>query len=548
MHWLASLNIAGKLQLAPGLLIILLLVTAGAAYYGISEQQALIEDIHSQRIKQYQEASTGVAYAQLLIRESYSTVQRFIEAGQIDPVDLTDIRKELLGIADDLQKQVQSSLHNPGLNPDEVDLYKQLDEQSQALRQSVVELLDGAAADGINSLAGNLSLARSQFNYVDTLYAKLVDIQKDLTEQAFASANSKAALIIKALILLTVLSLLVAISVSLLISRHIVASISRIREGAVNLCSGNLTQRVRVIGRDEIAQTANAFNTLIDSFQTTVREVVHGSDQLASSAYQLNQSANQLADGSKQQADSASSAAITVEQMTANIHSLSQNAQFVRAAAAQSLSNTQAGVSSLGQLRAELMQMQQASASITLSVNDFVRSTASISDMTNQVKALAAQTNLLALNAAIEAARAGDQGRGFAVVAAEVRQLAERSSAAANSIDDVTRALVGQSGAVEKSLAAGATAMNGSHEQLAHLEQLFASARNSVDEVFQGIESMAGAVEEQSLGSQGIARSIEHISSMADASNQVCRDTFQATQLLRNLADSLQSTTSRFNV
>ncbi|ROM33952.1 hypothetical protein BK648_24650 [Pseudomonas poae] len=530
------------------MLIILLLVTTGAAYYGISEQQALIEDIHSQRIKQYQEASTGVAYAQLLIRESYSTVQRFIEAGRIDPADLTDIRKELLGMADDLQKQVQSSLHDSGLNPDEVDLYKQLDEQSQALRQSVVELLDGAEADGINSLAGNLSLARSQFNYVDTLYAKLVNMQKDLTEQAFASANSKAALIIKALILLTVLSLLVAISVSLLISRHIAASISRIREGAVNLCGGNLTQRVRVIGRDEIAQTANAFNTLIDSFQTTVREVVHGSDQLASSAYQLNQSANQLADGSKQQADSASSAAITVEQMTASIHSLSQNAQFVKAAAAQSLSNTQAGVSSLGQLRAELMQMQQASASITLSVNDFVRSTASISDMTNQVKALAAQTNLLALNAAIEAARAGDQGRGFAVVAAEVRQLAERSSAAANSIDDVTRALVGQSGAVEKSLAAGAAAMTGSHEQLAHLEQLFASARNSVDEVFQGIESMAGAVEEQSMGSQGITRSIEHISSMADASNQVCRDTFQATQLLRNLADSLQSTTSRFSV
>jgi methyl-accepting chemotaxis protein len=157
-----------------------------------------------------------------------------------------------------------------------------------------------------------------------------------------------------------------------------------------------------------------------------------------------------------------------------------------------------------------------------------------IGDITSVIDSIAFQTNILALNAAVEAARAGEQGRGFAVVAAEVRSLALRSAAAAREI----KTLIGDSA---DRVDTGAKLVDAAGRRMQEIV-------GSVREVTAVIAEIAAASEEQSTGIGQVNEAVTQMDRVVQQNATLVEQATAATESMREQANSLLRTTSRFTL
>ena len=369
-------------------------------------------------------------------------------------------------------------------------------------------------------------------------------VSLDSVEQEVASFRLKIAVAASGV------SLLLLFVIYFFTRRFVTRPIEEFKDGLRDIArgEGDLTRRLTIRSRDEIGQTAEVFNEVMENFHGLVRQVGASAAQVSAQSHELSTTASQLASGSHQQNQKSLYAASSVENMVGSIASISQSTDHVHQQSQESLQRAEEGNRSLGQLQKEMQNVEQAVNMMADSVNDFVRNTEAINKMTQEVKGIAEQTNLLALNAAIEAARAGEAGRGFAVVADEVRKLAEKSAQSANEIDVITGTLASQSVSVRQAISEGLGYISSSQKTVNGVTELLKATNGSVTEVGHGLDAIAAATDEQRRVSREVADSIESITEMARQNNQAVEQTAAAAQALESLADSLHSTVGRFKV
>ncbi len=336
-----------------------------------------------------------------------------------------------------------------------------------------------------------------------------------------------------------------------LLTHHFVtAPLDELRKGLSDIASGegDLTRRLPVKGKDEVGQAAQVFNEMMENFNQLVRQVRDSASQVSARVTALSDNADRVAQSSQLQNEKSNEAASAVEQLVSSISSIAQSAEHVQHQSQESLARANEGNRNLEVLLGEMDVVERAVKEMATSVNEFVRNTEAITNMTREVKDIAEQTNLLALNAAIEAARAGEQGRGFAVVADEVRKLAEKSSRSASEIDAITATLSAQSVAVRRSIEEGLEHLESSQSAVSTVSNVLHATNGSVTEVGHGLDTIAEATDQQRRFSGDVEAGIEAIAGMARDNTGTVQQTAGAAHDLKRLADGLATLVGRFKV
>ena len=310
----------------------------------------------------------------------------------------------------------------------------------------------------------------------------------------------------------------------------------------------DLTRRSPVSGRDEIAQTVGAFNSLLDTIHRSFSVITEEGGEVDRVAAEVSGAAQQIASAAEMQSQSSSTIAAAVEEMLTSIAQIADNAAF----ALQSAENAQTLASNsdkvIAQAAHDINSMVKAIQTSAQDVSALASRTDEISRVVQVIADVAEQTNLLALNAAIEAARAGEQGRGFAVVADEVRSLAEKTRTATSEIgatilwvQQQTRRAADNLLQGEKLVSFGVSLVSGLVKPLGELREGAVASHRELTE-------LTASLNAQSTTSRYIGENVEALASMTTENSAAAVQSAQAAETLHQSALSMREQLARFSL
>lgn len=364
-------------------------------------------------------------------------------------------------------------------------------------------------------------------------------------------------------IAIAILSIILSLLIAIILGNGIRRPIDNLVTIFIDLGKGqgDLTARINIKSKDEIAKMAQAFNKFMDNMEDMVtnikrnsvvvskgsRILSNGGEQTAESVSQTNEHMNKVTEDTQKISTS-------IGQITSSISEIAQASQ-ASASDAQQISMAASDINNMAQesgkmaldTKLEMKKIEDISADTVELAEKLGSEAGEIGKIIDTIKAITNQTNLLALNAAIEAARAGEQGKGFGVVAEEIRKLAESNNQSAKMIEQLVKNIqVMITQTITATSNVGVNIKQGS-KMVQNVYQQLQNITEGVSSINDKIQSIAAGTEEQSASTQELSATMEAIN---DSNTQIAAAVQEVAASISSQADtvaSLSTTASELN-
>jgi len=357
------------------------------------------------------------------------------------------------------------------------------------------------------------------------LTTQLTKVQKRLlvmSNAGVASSRQHETIASTIISVLLVASVIVGLILAVFTVRTISVPLTRTLQALEDIADGDgdLTRRLSVRGKDELAHLGHTFNRFVKKIHDVLINVAHVAEYIVEGSHGISNSNKNLLDRSDSHRESLSRVAASLDSLTKAVQTNAQSADEASQLAETNHERAMAGAETV--------------LNAVDAVSDINASSSRIVDIISTIDSIAFQTNLLALNAAVEAARAGEQGRGFAVVAAEVRALAQRSADAAKEIKYL----------IEDSLAKVKAGTRLVDESGKALEEIIVGSKKVTDLIVD-IAQMSLA---QAAGIRNVNSSISEMDTITNENSERVRETAYASNAMRDQVEVLINQISFFNL
>ncbi len=393
------------------------------------------------------------------------------------------------------------------------------------------------------------------------VYLDNIDTYKASMSQEITSKVKKSIFVMlgtAGLIFAGIITLCLVIVVGITRSlRSMIHSFQDIAEG-----EGDLTKRIAITSKDEIAELAKWFNIFLEKLQNLIGTISQNtlavdkeSNNLSTIADNLNSNASQTSELSDNVASSAEEMSVNMTNVAAAMEESTTNTSMVASAAEEMTStiNEIAVNAEEAHTISEKAVSQAKSTSIRMA--ELGASADAISKVTEAITEISEQTNLLALNATIEAARAGDAGKGFAVVANEIKELAKQTAVATldikKQIDDVqstTNTTVGEieeiSEVINSVNTIVATISAAVGEQSTAAEEI----ANNINQAAMGLSEVNENVSQVSVVASSITKDISMVNEAAGSISTSSSQVHSSSQDLLRMAEALKAVVNTFKI